>query len=142
MKAETYKNRYGETFTFTPTANGNVIWEGNFKWCRFGLPNDYTNTYHAYTTNGGLMGLEEFKQEVHHSIYDENDRYVGPSDIMRVYGPLVETRKDIINMVDPSGGPYLSEGMSSTMAHSEIEGKKISHFIPLQSGGYEIVLKD
>jgi hypothetical protein len=142
MKTETYKNRYGETFTFTPTANGNVIWEGKFEYYRVGFPNDYTDAYRAYTTNGGLMGLEEFKQEVHHSIYDENDRYVGPSDIMRVYGPLVETRKDIINMVDPSGGPYLSEGMSSTTAHSEIEGKKISHFIPLQSGGYEIVLKD
>ena len=142
MKAETYKNRYGETFTFTPTPDGNVIWEGKFEWCRIGFPNDYTNAYRAYTTNGGLLGLKEFIEEVHRSIYGTNGEYIGPSDISRVYDPLVETRKDIINMVDPSGGPYLSEGMSSTMAHSEIEGKKISHFIPLQSGGYEIVLKD
>ena len=85
--------------------------------------------------------MKEFIEEVHRSIYGTNGEYISPSDISRVYGPMVETRKDIIDMVDPSGGPYLSEGMPSTMAHSKIKDKTISHFIPLSSGGYEIVLK-
>jgi len=90
MKSEIYTNRHGDKFTFTPTEEGNVIWEGKFEWSRY-----------SYTEDGKHLG-----------------------------------------MVDPSGGPYLAENMPSTMAHSEIKGKKISHFIPLQSGGYEIVLKD
>lgn len=140
MKAETYKNRYGETFTFTPTNDGNLLWGGNFEWCRFGYPNDYTNAYGAYIKDGGMLELEEFIGDLHRSIYDTNGEHIGPSDISRVYGPLVETRKDIIDMVDPSGGPYLAEGMPSTMVHSKIKDKTISHFIPLSSGGYKIIL--
>ena len=116
-----YKNRYGDVFTFTQLENGNIQWDGKFEYCRFGWPNDYTDAYRAYTTNGGLMGLKEFKQEVHRSIYDENDNYIGPCDIARVYGPMVKSKKDVINMVDPSGGPYLKEGM-------KILGKTIKEF--------------
>lgn len=140
MKAETHKNRYGEVFTFTPTPDGNVIWEGNFEWCRIGYPTDYTNAYNTYIADGGMLELEEFIEEVHRSIYGTNGEYIGPSDMTQIYGPLVETRKDIIDMVDPSGGPYLSGGMPSTMVHSKIKDKTISHFIPLSSGGYKIIL--
>lgn len=139
MKKEIHQNRYGDTFTFTPTEDGNVLWEGKFEWCRFSYPNDYTNAYRAYTTNGGLMNLEEFIEEVHRSIYGTNGEYISPSDISRVYGPLVGSKKNIINMVDPSGGPYLAEGMPSTMAYSEIEGKCISHFERIENG-FKIIL--
>ena len=118
---ETYTNRYGDEFTFTLLEDGNIQWEGKFEYSRFGIPNDYTDAYRAYTTNGGLMGLKEFKEEVHRSIYDENENYVGPCDIARVYGPMVKSKQGVINMVDPSGGPYLKEGM-------KIMGKGIKEF--------------
>ena len=105
-----YENRYGDVFTFTKQEDGNVLWEGNFEFHRYGMPNDYTDAYRAYTANGGLMGLKEFKEEVHRSVYDENDNYIGPCDISRVYGKLVESKKDVIDMVDPSGGPYITAG--------------------------------
>jgi hypothetical protein len=118
---ETYTNRYGDEFIFTLLEDGNIQWDGKFEYSRFGFPNDYTDAYRAYTTNGGLMGLKEFKEEVHRSIYDENENYVGPCDIARVYGPMVKSKQDVINMIDPSGGPYLKEGM-------KIMGKEIKEF--------------
>jgi hypothetical protein len=129
---ETYTNRYGDEFTFTLLENGNIQWEGKFEYCRFGFPNDYTNAYRAYTTNGGTLGLKEFK-EIHRSIYDENENYVGPCDIARVYGPMVKSKQDVIDMVDPSGGPYLTEGM-------KLMGKVIKEFKPNEKG-YLIITK-
>ena len=31
-----YTNRYGDIYTFTKQDDGNVLWEGEFKHCRFG----------------------------------------------------------------------------------------------------------
>ena len=36
-----YKNRYGDVYTFTKQEDNSVLWEGNFKYCRFGSSNDY-----------------------------------------------------------------------------------------------------
>ena len=133
IKKETYTNRYGDEFIFTLLEDGNIQWEGKFEYSRFGIPNDYTDAYRAYTTNGGLMGLEEFKEEVHRSIYDENENYVGLCDIARVYGPMVKSKQDVINMVDTSGGPYLTEGMG-------LMGKTIKEF-KSNKKGYLIITK-
>lgn len=124
---ETMTNRYGDEFVFTLLEDGNIQWDGKFEYCRFGFPNDYTDAYRAYTTNDGLMGLREFKKEVHRSIYDENDRYVGPCDIARIYGRMVKSKTDVINMVDPSGGPYLTEGVM-------FMGKRIKEFKRNETG--------
>ena len=128
-------NRYGDKFTFTPQEDGTILWEGNFEYIRVGFPNDYTDAYRAYTTNGGVMELNEFKEEVHRQIYGENDRWVGPCDIARVYGPMVKS-KDEINMVDPSGGPYLTEGM----VIKELSNKEIYRFKSIKEG-WKIYLK-
>ena len=133
VKNETFTNRYGEKFIFILNEDGNIQWSGKFEYCRFGFPNDYTKAYKAYLTFGGDMILEDFKEEVHRSIYDENDNYVGPCDIARVYGPMVESKKDVIDMVDPSGGPYLTAGM-------KIMGKVIKEFKPNEEG-YLIITK-
>jgi hypothetical protein len=123
----TYSNRYGDKYTFTLLDDGNIQWDGEFRHCRMAWPNDYSKAYTAYLNFGGEMNLKEFKEEVHRSIYDENDRYVGPCDIARVYGPLVKSKPDVISMVDPSGGPYLSEDM-------EFMGKMIKEFKSNETG--------
>ena len=117
----TYSNRYGDKYTFTLLEDGNIQWSGSFEYSRFGFPNDYTKAYAAYLNFGGEMNLKEFKEEVHRSIYDENDKYIGPCDVARVYGPLVKSNTNVICMVDPSGGPYLTEDM-------EFMGKTIKEF--------------
>ena len=44
----------------------------------------------------------------------------------------------VINMVDPSGGPYICEGMD--MKLFEFEGMIVDHFIKNEQG-YEIIVK-
>ena len=127
MIVENYTNRYGDKYTFTLLDNGNIQWDGEFRHCRMAWQNDYTKAYSAYLNFGGEMNLKEFKEEVHRSIYDESGSYVGPCDVARVYGPLVNSKPDVISMVDPSGGPYLSEDM-------EFMGKTIKEFKSNETG--------
>lgn len=105
----TYKNRYGDIFTFTLQDDGNVLWEGNFKYCRFGMPNDYTKAYNQYVNDNkhvqSLMSFNQFKDVVH-EYDDETHQYIYDK-----YNRMVESIKDKISMIDPSGGPYISVGM-------------------------------
>ena len=105
----TYKNRYGDIFTFTLQDDGNVLWEGNFKYCRFGMPNDYTKAYNQYVNYNkhvqSLMSFNQFKDVVH-EYDDETHQYIYDK-----YVRMVESIKDKISMIDPSGGPYISVGM-------------------------------
>lgn len=104
-----YKNRYNDVFTFTEDENHDVLWEGNFEYCRIGMPNDYTKAYQAYLDDregideDKIFSLEEFKLNVH--------EYYGGYYIYPDYVKLVESLKDEIDMVDPSGGPYISRKM-------------------------------
>ena len=102
-----HKNRYGDVFTFTKDENHDILWEGNFEWCRFGMPNDYTEAYKTYCEDmGNLLTMEEFKTAVHK--YDDiKGKYILSDKYIR----LVSSLKNEIDMVDPSGGPYISRGM-------------------------------
>ena len=103
----TYKNRYDDEFTFTLDDEGNILWEGNFEFCRIGFPNDYSKAYAEYLKDGGDMEMEEFQNVVHQ--YDEDKKqYVLGSK----YISMVESIKDQIDMIDPSGGPYITRGTS------------------------------
>ena len=103
----TYKNRYGDVFTFTKDDSQDILWEGNFEYCRFGMPNDYTEAYDAYCNDvGNLLTMEEFKEAVHK--YDDVEhKYILGDKYVRMVKSLVNE----IDMVDPSGGPYISRGM-------------------------------
>jgi hypothetical protein len=106
---KTYKNRYGDIFTFTEDDDNNILWEGEFKYCRFGMPNDYTKAYQAYlddregANEDSILSLEEFKTDVH--------AYQGSDYLYPEYVKMVESITNKISMIDPSGGPYISVGM-------------------------------
>ena len=122
-------NRYGDSFVFTLLEDGNIQWEGNFQFIRIGYPNNYTQAFFEYVKDtGGGINLEQFKELVH-EYDDEKEAYV----IDRKYRELVTSRTGVINMVDPSGGPYLKEGM-------EIMGKTIKEF-KSNKEGYLIITK-
>ena len=87
MKAYKHRNRYGDIHTFTPTEDGNILWEGNFEYSRYG----WTDSF------------------------------------------------DAINMVDPSGGPYITKGVD--MKLFGFDGKIVNGFIPNEDG-YEIVVNN
>lgn len=88
MNAQTYKNRYGDVFTFTPDNDGNLLWEGDFK-------------YHR-------VGFEE----------SENN----------------------LNMVDPSGGPYIDIGTDMGRFHKDMVGKSVTGFVPIDTG-YKLTIQ-
>ena len=104
-----YKNRYGDKFTFTEDDNHDILWEGNFEYCRTGMPNDYTRAYNAYlednSHNQSLMTLNQFKTAVH-EYDDETHQYIYDK-----YVRMVDSLKNEIDMVDASGGPYISRDM-------------------------------
>lgn len=84
-------NRYGDVFTFTKQEDGNILWEGDFEYCRYGWPNNPDGT----------------------------------------------SNTNIINMVDPSGGPYITEG--TNMKRFGLKGV-VKEFLP-NDNGYLIIIK-
>ena len=108
-----YKNRYGDEYTFTRDENHDILWEGSFDFCRIGMPNDYTRAYDKYCKdhienfyNGERMSLELFKKAVHEWDDETNNHYYPE------YVRMVDSLTDEIDMIDPSGGPYITRGMS------------------------------
>jgi hypothetical protein len=131
-----YTNRYGDVYTFTKQEDGSVLWEGSFKHCRFGWPNNYKRAYQQYRKDGGDMHIEDFKEQVHEMMYNENDEYVGPGPICAMYGHLVTSDTNVIDMVDASGGPYLSThtNLYERFGDDELKGLCISSFEPIETG--------
>lgn len=129
-----YTNRYNDEFTFTILENGNVQWSGSFKYSRFGMPNDYKLAWEVFQEEYGGMSYEDFKKNVH--TYDE----VRGEYVFKDLLPLITSKKDTINMVDPSGGPYVTEGMDLGLFARELKGKVVEEFISNEDG-YEIVIK-
>lgn len=133
-----YTNRYGDKYTFTKQEDGSVLWEGSFEYCRFGSSNDYKLAYQNYCKDSSSLGLhpmhiEDFKEAIHESVYDENDRYVGPSVIGKQYQSLVKSNP-WISMVDPSGGPYIGEHYKLGSFGKELEGLCVQSFEPVPTG--------
>ena len=102
----TYKNRYGDLFTFTKDDNGDILWEGKFEYYRIGYPNDYTKAFNKFVSDGGRLSFNQFKKAVHEWDDETNTQYYPE------YSRMVESIISKIDMVDPSGGPYISVRMS------------------------------
>ena len=126
-----YKNRYGDVFTFEQLENGNVQWSGNFEYHRVGMPNDYSLAWEIFQEDYGGLSYEDFKKNVH--AYDEEkNQYVFPDLV-----PLITSKTDVINMVDPSGGPFITEGMD--LKEFGVEG--VAKEFIANGDGYEIVVE-
>lgn len=125
-----FKNRYNDVYTFTKVDEG-VLMEGDFKWIRCGWPNVYEEAYEAYCKDTSEpISLEEFKKEVHY--YDPKTFESG--EITKKYAPLVYSDKTKIDMVDPSGGPYLHSGMDLGYVSSKFKGMIIDSFVSNKEG--------
>jgi hypothetical protein len=138
-----YKNRYGDVFTFSKTEDGNILMEGRFEFMRVGCPNVYEDAYGEYIDNTNpkdRLPLKEFIDEIHREVYNENDEYIGRTEIGRKYGELVYSDIDTINTIDPSGGPYLTEGMDMGLFDKSFKGMIIDQFKSVD-GGYLILIK-
>jgi hypothetical protein len=108
MKA-IYYNRYNDKLTFEHQGK-TVEMTGHSQYYRVGYPNVYDKAYQAFLEDNAkhlipLMEFKEFKKEVHN--YN--------NEAMRPYSQLVYSDTDTIDMVDPSGGPYLVVGSNLKM---------------------------
>jgi hypothetical protein len=124
----TFVNRYGDIYNFIPMPNGKVLWEGNFKYCRFGYPNDYSKAYDEYWHDENPevepLSIEDFIKKVHE--FDENINQFTP--FSKKYRGFITTNTSFIDMIDPSGGPYLTTGMDFGIIDKQWKGKVISEF--------------
>ena len=137
MSTVKYTNRYNDEYQFSLMPNGNILWTGKFEWCRWGVPNVYDKAYAKYQEDGGTESLESFIKLVH-EWDDENATY---TETAKKYGQYVYSDKNTIDMVDPSGGPYIAAGPDMGWFHESFKGKIVDHFIT-NKDGYEIVCID
>jgi hypothetical protein len=124
-----YKNRYNDVFTFTKDDDNNVLWEGNFRWCRMAWPNDYGPAYEQYLKDEpSPMSFEDFQDAVH-------------KEGLEKYQALIKSDLTRIHMVDPSGGPYMEEGMHlGKWLGEEFENLIIDGFESIDTG-FKIITK-
>lgn len=133
-----YSNRYGDIFNFKLQEDNSILWEGDFKHCRFGMPNDYSLAYQNYCRDSSEIGIkpmfiDSFKEAVH----EYNIETSSYTPLSKRYGPMVKSITNQINMVDPSGGPYIKVGMSMGSIDKEFKGLIVQSIVPLD-GGYQI----
>ena len=138
MQSKIHTNRNGDKFTFTETEDGNILWEGNFKWCRFAWPNVYDRAYEAYCADVDTderMTMGEFKEAVH----EYNKETFEYTPLSKKYTSLVYSDTKKISMVDPSGGPYVTTGMPAYMFIPKMKGS-ITGFEPIETG-YKMIIE-
>jgi len=139
MEKIEYTNRYNDVFTFSKTEDGNILFEGEFKWMRCSWPNVYTEAYEAYCADADTderMTLGEFKKAVHE--YDKETFKSTP--LAKKYQGLVYSDQSKIDMVDPSGGPYMHSGYDMGMFDKSFKGMIIEEFKPV-NGNYLLIIK-
>ena len=144
MKKVKYTNRYNDVFTFSKTEDGNILFEGQFKWMRCGWPNVYDDAYKTYcadTDTDEQMTLDEFKKAVHEPVYDEDGKYLHMSETSQKYAKLVYSNTKAIDMIDPSGGPYMHSGHDMGMIDNSFKGMIIQEFKSVPEG-YLIVIEN
>lgn len=139
MNKVKYTNRYNDVFTFTKTEDGNILFEGEFKWMRCSWPNVYDRAYEAYCMDiddDQVMTLGEFKVAVHE--YDKETFKSTP--LAKKYASLVYSDTTKIDMIDPSGGPYMHSGYDMGMFDESFKGMIVEEFKSVPEG-YLIIIK-
>jgi len=134
-----YTNRYNDAFTFSKTEDGDILFEGEFKWMRCSWPNVYDDAYNAYCADvdsDERMTMGEFKEAVHE--YDKETFESTP--LSKKYRGLVYSDQSIIDMIDPSGGPYMHAGYDMGMFDESFKGMIAEEFKPVPEG-YLIKIK-
>jgi hypothetical protein len=132
-------NRYGDRFRFELDSDGNILWKGDFKHCRFGWPNDYTEAYNKYVTedcdSSSMMTMGEFKTAVHE--YKDGEF----TDLAKKYMGYVKSNMSVIDMLDPSGGPYLAAGRDMGYIDDSFEGMKVKEFQLVDDNTWKIIIE-
>ena len=111
----TYHNRYRDKITFDHKGK-TVTMSGYSPYYRYGWPNVYNTAYEKYVESAvvdaelqdsQIMTQEEFEKALY---VDKDDTGWHYNALYQLFGKYIYSDKDTIDMVDPSGGPYLTVG--------------------------------
>ena len=117
MKA-IYHNRYKDKITFDHKGK-TVTMSGYSPFFRYGWPNKYDKAYSRYLASAyidanlkdnQILTEEEFERALY--IDKAEDYNWHQNALYQLFGKYIYSDKDTIDMVDPSGGPYLTRGMN------------------------------
>jgi hypothetical protein len=72
--------------------------------------------------------------------YDEDGNYQHMSETSQKYAKLIYSNKNVIDMIDPSGGPYMHSGHDMGMFDKSFKGMIIKEFKSVPEG-YLIVIE-
>jgi hypothetical protein len=112
-----YHNRYNDKITFDHKGK-TVTMSGYSPYFRYSWPNKYDVAYTKYLASAYLdakleqsqmLTQEEFEKVLY---VDKDDTGWHNNALYKLFGKYIYSDKDTIDMVDPSGGPYLSIGMN------------------------------
>ena len=113
----TYYNRYRIEITFKHTKNQVVMTgKGITEYMRYGFPNVYNIAYEKYLESAyvdakletnQILNAEEFEKVLY--VTKDEDKYE-TNALATLFGRYIYSDRETINMVDPSGGPYLTVG--------------------------------
>ena len=91
-----YRNRYGDTYTFTKQEDGNVLWEGDFEFIRSG--DDFIDP------SGGPY--IKIGQMLSHVIYNDDFNVIVEGFVNTEKGILIQTKP---HEVDPNDFTHLAD---------------------------------
>jgi len=116
MKA-IYHNRYKDKIVFDHKGK-TVTMSGYSPYFRYSWPNVYDLAYEKYVesavVDAKLEGNQILTQEEFEKVLyvDKDNTGWHNNALYKLFGKYIYSDKDTIDMVDPSGGPYLSRGMN------------------------------
>ena len=119
MKA-IYHNRYNDKITFDHKGK-TVTMSGYSPYFRYSWPNKYDVAYTKYLASAYLdakleqsqmLTQEEFEKVLY---IDKDDTGWHNNALYKLFGKYIYSDRDTIDMVDPSGGPYLTVGTNLRM---------------------------
>ena len=114
MKA-IYHNRYKDKITFDHKGK-TVTMSGYTPYFRYGYPNVYDKAYEKYVESAHvdaklesnqILTREEFEKVLF--VTKDEDSYESNA-LYKLFGKYIYSDMNTIDMVDPSGGPYLTVG--------------------------------
>ena len=114
MKA-IYHNRYNDKITFDHKGK-TVTMSGYSPYFRYSWPNKYDKAYSRYLASAyidanlkdnQILTEEEFEKALY---FDKDETGWHNNALYKLFGQYIYSDKDTIDMVDPSGGPYLTVG--------------------------------
>lgn len=134
-------NRYRVKFTFKDVDETTVLMSSDdkdaFSYMRYGFPNDYTAAYSKY-----LEDIEALKTVMPHT-KDQFEKLVHSeeSPLRKMYCQLVVSDMTKIDMIDPSGGPYITVGTDLSKWIFKDKNRRVVESIDLRSEEGSILFK-